>query len=37
MTTYTLDLHASLTQVLNDGNNTYVYGLGRIGEEQPRG
>ena len=26
-----------LTQVLADGTNTYLYGLGRIGEEQPSG
>jgi RHS repeat-associated protein len=36
-TTYTLDLHARLTQVLSDGENTYLYGRGRIGEEQPGG
>lgn len=29
---YTLDLNASLTQVLNDGTNTYLYGLGRIAQ-----
>ncbi len=28
---YTLDLNNSLTQVLADGNATYLYGLGRIG------
>ena len=28
----TLDLNAGLTQVLSDGTNTYLYGLGRIGE-----
>ena len=27
---YTLDLNTGLTQVLNDGTNNYVYGLGRI-------
>ena len=29
-TTYTLDLNTGLTQVLNDGTNAYIYGLGRI-------
>ena len=33
-TTYSLDLAAGLTQVLADGDNTYLYGVGRIGEEQ---
>jgi YD repeat-containing protein len=45
VTTYTLDLNTGLTQVLNDGTNTYLYPsassgqgcLGRIGEEQPGG
>jgi RHS repeat-associated protein len=36
-TNYTLDLAAGLTQVLADGTNTYLYGLGRIGEQQPAG
>ena len=31
-TNYTLDLNAGLTQVLNDGTNVYVYGLGRIAQ-----
>jgi len=31
-TTYTLDLNAGLTQVLSDGANSYLYGLGRIAE-----
>lgn len=31
---YTLDLNAGLTQVLSDGTNTYLYGLGRIAEYQ---
>jgi len=31
-TNYTLDLNAGLTQVLNDGTNTYLYGLGRIAQ-----
>ncbi|MEW5942140.1 MAG: hypothetical protein AB1750_20940 [Chloroflexota bacterium] len=29
---YTLDLNAGLTQVLADGTNTYLYGLGRISQ-----
>ncbi|MDP1624664.1 MAG: RHS repeat-associated core domain-containing protein [bacterium] len=29
---YTLDLNTGLTQVLADGTNTYLYGLGRIAE-----
>jgi len=37
VTTYTLDLNAGLTQVLADGTNTYLYGLTRIGEQQPGG
>ena len=36
-TNYTVDLVAGLTQVLSDGPNAYLYGLGRIGEEQPGG
>lgn len=32
---YTLDYAAGLTQVLKDGTNSYLYGLGRIGEQQP--
>jgi RHS repeat-associated protein len=32
-TTYTLDLNAGLTQVLSDGTNTYLYGNGRIAQE----
>jgi len=31
---YTLDLNAGLTQVLDDGTNNYLYGLGRIAEQQ---
>ena len=31
---YTLDLNAGLTQVLQDGTNTYLYGNGRISESQ---
>jgi len=34
---YTLDLNAGLTQVLYDGMNAYLYGAGRIGEQQPDG
>jgi len=30
-------LNAGLTQVLSDGTNTYLYGLNRIGEQQPGG
>lgn len=33
-THYTLDLNTGLTQVLADGTNTYLYGLGRIAERQ---
>lgn len=29
---YTLDLNAGLTQVLADGTNNYLYGVGRIGQ-----
>jgi RHS repeat-associated protein len=36
-TNYTLDLVAGLTQVLDDGTNAYLYGLNRVGEEQPAG
>ncbi len=31
-TQYVLDLNAGLTQVLSDGENSYVYGLGRISQ-----
>jgi RHS repeat-associated protein len=34
---YALDLAAGLTQVLDDGTNSYLYGRGRIGEEKPAG
>ncbi len=34
---YTLDLAAGLTQVLDDGTNTYLYGRARLGEQQPEG
>jgi len=36
-TNYSLDLNTGLTQVLSDGTNTYLYGLGRIGEQQANG
>jgi RHS repeat-associated protein len=36
-TNYNVDLTAGLTQVLTDGTTSYLYGLGRIGEEQPGG
>jgi RHS repeat-associated protein len=36
-TNYILDLAGGLTQVLDDGTNTYLYGMGRIGEQQPGG
>ena len=29
-TQYTMDLNAGLTQVLDDGTHTYLYGTGRI-------
>jgi RHS repeat-associated protein len=32
-TTYTLDLNTGLTQVLADGTNTYLYGNGRIAQQ----
>jgi RHS repeat-associated protein len=31
-TQYTMDLNAGLTQVLQDGTNTYLYGAGRIAQ-----
>lgn len=34
---YTLDINQALTQVLDDGSNAYLYGIGRIGEEQDVG
>lgn len=36
-TNHTLDLASGLTQVLADGTNAYLYGTGRIGQEQPGG
>ncbi len=35
--TFTLDLAAGLTQVLDDGINTYIYGIGRIAQQTPSG
>jgi RHS repeat-associated protein len=32
-TTYTMDYNAGLTQVLDDGANAYLYGVGRIAQE----
>jgi hypothetical protein len=34
---YTLDLNNSLTQVLSDGINRYLYGMGRIAQQTPNG
>jgi len=31
-TDYVLDMHSSLTQVLQDGTNTYLYGVNRVAE-----
>ena len=36
-THYSLDLHGGLTQVLDDGPNSYLYGMARLGELQPGG
>lgn len=36
-TEYALDLASGLTQVLDDETNAYLYGVGRIAEEQPDG
>jgi len=36
-TTLTVDLSARLSQVLSDGTNTYIYGLGRIAQESTSG
>jgi RHS repeat-associated protein len=36
-TTYTLDLAGPLSQVLSDGTNTYLYGNGRIAQENAQG
>ena len=32
-TNYTVDLNASLTQILSDGTNTYLYGVTRIAQQ----
>ncbi len=34
-TNYTLDLNRGLTQVLNDGNYDYLYGVSRIAQATP--
>jgi hypothetical protein len=34
---FTLDLNGGLTQVLSDGSNTYLYGLGRIAQQSTSG
>jgi len=36
-TNYTLDLNTDLTQVLADGANTYLYGMGRIAQQNAGG
>jgi RHS repeat-associated protein len=36
-THYTLDLNNSLTQVLADGTDRYLYGMGRIAQQTPGG
>jgi len=36
-TLYSLDLAAGLTQVLSDADNAYLYGVVRIGEQEPDG
>ena len=36
-THYTMDLNAGLTQVLQDGTNTYLYGAGRIAQYSANG
>ena len=36
-THFTLDLNAGLSQVLSDGTNTYLYGVGRIAQESTNG
>jgi RHS repeat-associated protein len=36
-THYTLDLNNSLTQVLSDGTDRYLYGMGRIAQQTPNG
>ncbi len=36
-TQYTLDINNSLSQVLADGANRYLYGMGRIAQQTPAG
>jgi YD repeat-containing protein len=36
-TQYTLDINNSLSQVLSDGANRYLYGMGRIAQQTPGG
>ena len=36
-TNYTLDIESGLTQVLADGSNAYIYGVGRIAQHGPGG
>jgi len=36
-THFTVDLNAGLSQVLSDGTNTYLYGVGRIAQESTSG
>ncbi len=36
-THFTLDLNAGLSQVLSDGTDTYLYGVGRIAQESTSG
>ena len=36
-TQYTLDLNNALPQVLADGTNRYLYGMGRIAQQAPTG
>ena len=36
-TNYVLDINNSLSQVLSDGTNRYLYGMGRIAQQTPTG
>jgi hypothetical protein len=36
-TRYTLDINNSLSQVLSDGTDRYLYGMGRIAQQTPSG
>jgi len=36
-THYTMDLNAGLTQVLQDGTNTYLYGIDRVAQYSANG